>query len=571
MSMRALSGRLAALLVLVAVVVSSIAFENGQANVADRPAQSPAERLASALAATVELDFKETSLSDVAEFLEEKHDIKVHIDEKALADAGIVLDIPVTFQILGISLRSAMRLLLRPLDLTMFSKEDMLWITTKDVHDDYCEPRVYEVLDLVVQPGADPLDTRRYDFDSLIDLIQNTVRPDAWQATGGLGAIERLREAAAIVISINPECQDDIVELLSMLRRARDQQFAEGSLKPLPQRSLTSISTHAAAAPAIRKILAKKVDFESDQEPLEVVLKNIAAKWKIPVMIDHRSLAEANVALDSQVSLKLKTLSLGSGLKILLEPLDLRWMIANEVLFVTTKDVANDATVLRVYPVSEFDDREGGTRRPTGDGIDSLRDVLQNVASPDSWTATGGPGSIEYFPNARSLVVTQTEKVHEEIERLLASLRLARYRQIPPQPAPPAVDVNDDTMHLKVYWPPKSLLPPVQAGGYSGMGGGGYFSVTDQLPPSRAIASPGKDVETNVPNSVLPQFGFAHPIFQGQPDLAVELAKIIPQVVEPESWKEAGGKGTIQSLQGRMIVRQTNRVHAQIAKFLREL
>lgn len=54
-------------------------------------------------------------------------------------------------------------------------------------------------------------------------------------------------------------------------------------------------------------------------------------------------------------------------------------------------------------------------------------------------------------------------------------------------------------------------------------------------------------------------------------DLSAEVAKVIPQIIEPQSWKEAGGKGVIQALPGRLVILQTGRVHAQVARFLDEL
>jgi hypothetical protein len=49
---------------------------------------------------------------------------------------------------------------------------------------------------------------------------------------------------------------------------------------------------------------------------------------------------------------------------------------------------------------------------------------------------------------------------------------------------------------------------------------------------------------------------------------AKEFAAVIPQVIEPASWKTAGGKGEIFVVNDRLVVRQVAAVQAQIAKLL---
>ena len=55
---------------------------------------------------------------DVIEYLKDLHGIEIQIDKKALDDVGVQPDTPVTRTLKGISLRSALRLTLKDLDLT---------------------------------------------------------------------------------------------------------------------------------------------------------------------------------------------------------------------------------------------------------------------------------------------------------------------------------------------------------------------------------------------------------------------------------------------------------------------
>ena len=62
--------------------------------------------------------------------------------------------------------------------------------------------------------------------------------------------------------------------------------------------------------------------------------------------------------------------------------------------------------------------------------FDSLIEFIQSRVRPESWDGNGGPGTIEKYPNNLSLVIIQTEQIHQEIAALLAALRKAADRQI---------------------------------------------------------------------------------------------------------------------------------------------
>lgn len=107
-------------------------------------------KIIKALDDVTELEFVETPLADVIDFLKARHAIEIQLDHKALTDANVALDTPVTKNLKGISLRSALRLLLRDLDLKYVIQDEVLMISTKDVADDLTKPKVYPVADLVI-------------------------------------------------------------------------------------------------------------------------------------------------------------------------------------------------------------------------------------------------------------------------------------------------------------------------------------------------------------------------------------------------------------------------------------
>jgi len=62
------------------------------------------------------------------------------------------------------------------------------------------------------------------DFQSLIDLIQNTVAPQTWNTVGGQGAIQPFATNLSIVVSQTQEVHEEIADLLEQLRRLQDLQ-----------------------------------------------------------------------------------------------------------------------------------------------------------------------------------------------------------------------------------------------------------------------------------------------------------------------------------------------------------
>ncbi len=62
------------------------------------------------------------------------------------------------------------------------------------------------------------------DFDSLIQLITSTVKPQTWDEVGGPGSISEFRNNLSLVISQTQDVHEEIVDLLEQLRRNQDLQ-----------------------------------------------------------------------------------------------------------------------------------------------------------------------------------------------------------------------------------------------------------------------------------------------------------------------------------------------------------
>ena len=102
----------------------------------------------SALDSKTEMSFLDAPLKEAVESLEQHHQIPIEIDIRALEETGLTDDAPVTKELTGISLRSALKLLLRDLDLTFLIDDEVLQITTPEEAETRLVTVVYPVKDL---------------------------------------------------------------------------------------------------------------------------------------------------------------------------------------------------------------------------------------------------------------------------------------------------------------------------------------------------------------------------------------------------------------------------------------
>jgi tetratricopeptide (TPR) repeat protein len=119
----------------------------------DLKQKGPAEKkIDEALNATTQLDFNEAPLQDVIDYLKTTHGINIQLDKAHLDDVSVNSDTPVTINLKGISLKSALRLMLRNMqpELTYMIKNEVLLITTPDIAAEELTTKVYPVADLVL-------------------------------------------------------------------------------------------------------------------------------------------------------------------------------------------------------------------------------------------------------------------------------------------------------------------------------------------------------------------------------------------------------------------------------------
>jgi hypothetical protein len=122
--------------------------------------------------------FIDTPLKDALEFLSDLHHVPIVLDEQALAEAGVAVDEPINLTLSGITLASALNLILAPLGLDWI-EDEVLKITTNAAAAKSLELRTYDVTPLVTPDLTDR---------ALLETITSTIDPNSWTTRHGNAA-----------------------------------------------------------------------------------------------------------------------------------------------------------------------------------------------------------------------------------------------------------------------------------------------------------------------------------------------------------------------------------------------
>ena len=111
--------------------------------------QAAEQKVVERLKQPVDAHFREQPLASAMEKLALAADVTIRLDIKALEDASIGPDMPVTFDAKKATLKAALKSLLGPLDLTFVVKNEAILVTTPEKAGNELVTKVYPVHDLV--------------------------------------------------------------------------------------------------------------------------------------------------------------------------------------------------------------------------------------------------------------------------------------------------------------------------------------------------------------------------------------------------------------------------------------
>ncbi len=394
---------------------------NSQVGVA--PARSAEDQAVDRLLDQVVVaDLGDATLSSLADFLRELK-IDAQFDRNALDEAGVALESELPAIHVGrISVRSLLANILRAPTPGQFSiRNGKLFITTVDKASSELLTSVYRVDDLI--RGKNRAGDNVDDPESLVNILTDTVGRLTWAEVGGQGSISCFQ--GTLVISQTERMHEEIQLVLAALRESRAKQEKQPGGDAI-------WALRAAELSVLRDFSQKttvRTDITLDELPLNEALAQIARQFDFPVFLDKCSLDEAGIGPDTPVSCDLRQVTAHAALDILLGRLNLTYHIQNETVVVTTCDQAAGEMTLAVYPVADLVQNGRATVGAARQEFGPLVEVITSSVMPLTWGELGGQGSIAVSRITSSLVISQTQEVHEQVARLLASIRQLR---VPP-------------------------------------------------------------------------------------------------------------------------------------------
>jgi len=403
---------------------------------ADQTPQKADRRILDALYKPVRIDSVDQPLTDVVELLSRNSGVAIELDCDALSDVGIDPKTPVTIRYDGIMLRSVLRLMLRPLELTYRVENHRIVITTPDYSDYYLDlqnnltTRIYPITDLatsITDEGQTYVDSV-----PLVDLITTTVQPETWDSVGGPGSISYLptRTGFLLIVVQTPDTHQAIGLLLKTLRKIvqadtpKDATTEENSRAKMSYEVSSVHPKIEAAERRIENALKAPIRIKVIDQTLAEVVAQLSKTTGIPVVIDDLAMEDVGIDPKIPVNFEANGLSIHTTLRNMLRVFSLTYVIQDEIVLITTHEEAERALSTRIYPITDL------TRFETEDGrsfvdSDSLIDTITMTVDPSTWDCVGGPGSLApiRIGDLVLLVLSQTEDVQDQIVTILRKIR----------------------------------------------------------------------------------------------------------------------------------------------------
>lgn len=191
--------------------------------------QDPANRDVDRKIATMRLsvEFQDTPLKDVVDFLRETADINV------ILDRGVDPSTPVTFKVRDITLKTMLNYILRAHELGYIISEGILQIVPIEKAQAKVQLKIYDVQDLVAplrdMPGREitfgddgiqfidtPPETSPEMGDFLVELLEQMTGRKAWEDNSNASMIY---QNGLLIVRQTPEVHRKIEALINMIRR----------------------------------------------------------------------------------------------------------------------------------------------------------------------------------------------------------------------------------------------------------------------------------------------------------------------------------------------------------------
>ena len=166
------------------------------------------------------LVLKEAPLSDLVTFVCREYGIDARLDIAALDDLGLSSADTITVDLHNMTLRSALRIVLRQLDLTYIIEEGHLLITSEDEALTRLKVVVYPTGEIILPMEGLGSPNETPPLQSLVALITSTCGEWAWQDPPVESSIETM-EPNLVIVTGTQNMHEQITNLIEAIRKAQ--------------------------------------------------------------------------------------------------------------------------------------------------------------------------------------------------------------------------------------------------------------------------------------------------------------------------------------------------------------
>ncbi len=238
-------------------------------------------------------------------------------------------------------------------------------IRTEMETEDIREARVDQEISQLVDSFNDLMDQKRFEEALVIAKQVGELKPDS---TIAMTMFHNSRQQVRLQMSNDIRAQSEegfnsnmLALDAAMIAPDPDRPFSfqdPQDWAALSRRRLASRDQQTQLSPReqeIKRKLETSVEMKYRNSPLGEVLDELSAVTGVPIVIDQRALAAIRITRDTPVSKSVNSrLPLKSALNILLEDLDLTYVLKNDVLNVTSREARRTMTYPRTYRVADL-------------------------------------------------------------------------------------------------------------------------------------------------------------------------------------------------------------------------
>lgn len=339
------------------------------------------------LAQTIDVDFQDTPLNEVCDFLADQSNVPVLVHKTALADEGIDADALVNLHLKGLTVEEILNHVTQSLHLSWQVDGGLIQITT---------------------PSTLRAMTRHIDLHSLtrkghsIETIVRIIRMagTGWEEEGEAGTTAVIGDA--VVLRQTYPQQRRIAQVLAALGQDQPQQYLETCTD---RERLLAALQQPGSVEFVDMPLLEATSFLSDQ-------------YQVAILLDLPALSDEGISSDQQITLTLKDKPLAKLFDYMLRDLGLTYQIRNGVFRITTRSKAEEDLIWIVYNLNDL--------AASPETLSQLSTAILTATS-GKWIQIDGEGGELTQTNVGGyLLVKQTDQVQFEIQKLIEQVRRSR-------------------------------------------------------------------------------------------------------------------------------------------------